>query len=80
MSDETRPHILFITTDQQRSDTIGVYGSRQVKTPNIDALAQRGTLFARAYSQNTVCIPARTSMATGRYIHQHTVADKTLNR
>ncbi|HUW56190.1 MAG TPA: sulfatase-like hydrolase/transferase [Planctomycetota bacterium] len=73
MSVEARPNILFITTDQQRTDTLGVYGSRQVKTPHVDALARQGTLFERAYSQNTVCIPARTSMATGRYIHQHTV-------
>ena len=44
-----------------------------MKTPHIDALAARGTVFERAYTQNAVCIPARTSMATGRYIHQHGV-------
>ena len=73
MSEGTRPNILFITTDQQRLDTLGVYGAKQVKTPHLDALAARGTVFERAYSQNAVCIPTRTSMATGRYIHQHGV-------
>jgi arylsulfatase A-like enzyme len=71
MPADPRPNILFITTDQQRTDTIGIYGSRQVRTPNIDALAARGVVFGRAYTQNTICIPARTCWMTGRYIHQH---------
>ena len=83
MSPSTRPNILLITTDQQRLDSIGCYGSRQVRTPNIDALAARGTRFDSAYIQNPVCIPSRACIQTGRYTHQHgltymeTVVDTT---
>ena len=58
MSGEQR-NILLITTDQHRCDTMGAYGSRHVRTPNLDGLAERGVVFERAYTQNTVCIPAR---------------------
>ena len=73
MNKETRPNILYITTDQQRADTVGCFGSKHVPTPYLDALAARGTRFERAYIQSAVCIPSRTCMTTGRYIHQHTV-------
>ena len=73
MTKNNRPNIVFITTDQQRTDALGCYGSAQVKTPHLDALAARGTRFDRAYCPCPICIPSRTSMATGRYIHQHTV-------
>ena len=70
-STERRPNVLLITTDQQRFDTIGAYGSRQVKTPNLDRLAESSVLFERAYVQNPVCIPSRACIQTGRYAHQH---------
>ena len=66
-----RPNFIVVTTDQQRYDTLGVTGNRTVSTPNFDALAGGGTLFTRAYTQNTVCIPARACLHTGRYTHQH---------
>src|SRR5688500_6927181 len=69
-----RPNILFITTDQQRYDTLGVTGNPHVTTPNLDALARRGTLFTRGCIQGTVCIPSRASLMTGRYVHQHGVS------
>ena len=68
-----RPNILLITTDQQRCDTIGAYGSEHVRTPNIDRLCQESVVFDRAYVQNTVCIPSRACIQTGRYTHQHGV-------
>ncbi len=68
-----RPNILFITSDQQRTDTIGAYGSSSVRTPNIDRLTGEGVVFERAYAQATVCIPSRACLQTGRYIHQHGV-------
>lgn len=68
-----RPNILLITTDQQRVDTIGAYGSTHVRTPNIDRLAGSSVVFERAYVQNTVCIPSRACIQTGRYTHQHGV-------
>jgi len=44
-----------------------------VQTPNLDRLAGNGALFTRAYTQNTVCIPSRACLHTGRHIHQHGV-------
>ena len=73
MAEPTRPNILFITTDQQRADSLGCYGNGYVRTPHIDALAGRGTRFDSAYIQNPVCIPSRACMMTGRYTHQHGV-------
>ena len=69
-----RPNIILITTDEQRWDTLGCYGNQKVKTPTLDALAEKGTLFAKAYNQNPVCIPARACLQTGRYTHQHGVS------
>ncbi|MCH3918686.1 MAG: sulfatase-like hydrolase/transferase [Spirochaetia bacterium] len=59
------PNILFITTDQQRKDTLGYYGYPQLKTPHLDALAADGKLFSNAYSPNPACIPARHGILTG---------------
>ncbi len=66
-------NILFITTDQQRFDSIGCNGNEVVNTPNIDYLAAHGINYTRAYNQNTVCMPARSSMLTGQYPRTHGV-------
>lgn len=63
----TAPNILWICTDQQRWDTLGCYGNRLTKTPNLDRLATSGVVFDRAYSQSPVCTPSRASLLTGRY-------------
>jgi arylsulfatase A-like enzyme len=73
MPDRRPPNILLITTDQQRYDTLGITGNPVVRTPNLDALARRGTLFRRGYIQNPVCVPSRACIETGRYVHQHGV-------
>ena len=66
-------NILFITTDQQRYDSLGCNGNRFCRTPNIDALAKAGINYSRAYNQNTVCMPARSTMLTGQYVRTHGV-------
>lgn len=68
-----RPNIVLITTDQQRPDTIGANGGSVVRTPHLDGLCGEGVRFRRAYVQNTVCIPSRACIQTGRYTHQHGV-------
>jgi arylsulfatase A-like enzyme len=65
--------ILFITTDQQRYDSLGCNGNRFCHTPTIDGLARDGLNYARAYNQNTVCMPARSTMLTGQYVRTHGV-------
>jgi arylsulfatase A-like enzyme len=65
--------ILFITTDQQRYDSLGCNGGTVARTPVVDALASAGINFKRAYNQNTVCMPARSTMLTGQYVRTHGV-------
>jgi arylsulfatase len=62
-----RPNILWICTDQQRSDTLGCYGNEWVTTPHIDRLAAEGALFENAFVQSPICSPSRASFLTGRY-------------
>ncbi len=59
-----RRNVLFLAVDDLRPE-LGCYGNRLVKTPNIDRLASRGVLFRRAYCQQAVCTPSRTSFLTG---------------
>ena len=61
------PNILWICTDQQRSDTLGCYGNTWVTTPHIDRLATGGALFENCFVQSPVCSPSRASFMTGRY-------------
>src|SRR3954471_12430810 len=61
---QTRPNVLFIAIDDLRPET-GCYGSKIVKSPNIDRLALGGLLFNRAYCQQAVCSPSRSSLLTG---------------
>jgi arylsulfatase len=68
-----RPNILVFITDQQRADALGCAGNPVVQTPNIDALAARGTRFARAYVANPLCQPARATLLTGLTPRGHRV-------
>jgi arylsulfatase A-like enzyme len=62
-----RPNILYIMTDQQHAGMMSCTGNRWLKTPAMDSIAASGARFELAYSANPVCVPARTSMMTGRY-------------
>ncbi|MFP4027340.1 MAG: sulfatase [Candidatus Brocadiia bacterium] len=67
-----RPNILYVMTDQQRADAMGCSGG-WVKTPNLDRIASEGVRFENAVTNSPVCIPARVSLATGRYPHNTTI-------
>ena len=68
----TKPkNVLFIMCDQLRFDYLSCAGHPHLHTPNIDALAARGTRFTRAYVQSPVCGPSRMSFYTGRYMRSH---------
>lgn len=62
-------NVLIIMSDEHNKAITGCYGNGVVATPNIDALAARGTLFEAAYTNCPVCVPARASFACGRYVH-----------
>lgn len=59
-----RPNVLFIAVDDLRPE-LGCYGRDYIKSPNIDRLAARGLVFHRAYCQQAVCSPTRSSLMTG---------------
>ena len=65
--------ILFITSDQQRYDSLGATGGEIACTPNLDALAAEGILYQRAHPQNVVCMPSRATMITGQHVSTHGV-------
>ena len=62
---------LVICCDQHNPEITGCYGNKIVHTPNLDALAQRGTLFENAYTSTPICVPARASLACGDYAFRH---------
>jgi len=62
--DNSRPNILFVAVDDLRPE-LGTYEQPHIHSPNIDELAEQGTVFLRAYVQQAVCSPSRTSLLTG---------------
>jgi arylsulfatase A-like enzyme len=71
MSTKPRPNILYIMTDQQRYDSVSAHGRGPCRTPALDRLAAEGVRFDQAYTFCALCSPARASMLTGRYPHNH---------
>lgn len=68
----TRPNILFLMTDQQRWDAMSCTDS-WVQTPNLDRIAAQAVRFTRCITTTPICVPARVTMATGRYPHNNSV-------
>jgi len=62
-------NVLFIISDDLTSTALSCYGNTVCRTPNIDALAAKGTRFTRAYCQGTYCGPSRASFMSGYYPH-----------
>lgn len=63
-------NLLFIMADEHQAAALSCLGHPCVKTPNLDRLAARGTVFRNAYTPSPICVPARAALATGRYPHQ----------
>src|SRR5205814_1587554 len=78
-----RPNFLFIYTDDQRYDALGVVQREQgdkarfpwLQTPNLDRLASEGIRFRNAFVVNSLCAPSRSVYLTGRYSHLNGVAN-----
>jgi arylsulfatase A-like enzyme len=60
-------NILFVTTDQQRQDSLCCYGLDFMQTPAIGRMAQEGVVFDQCSSVSPVCQPARASFILGQY-------------
>ena len=67
----------MLLSDQHRADVLGAAGHPVVLTPSLDALAAEATLFESAYCQGTLCLPARASLLTGRYVRDHGVPNNS---
>lgn len=62
-----RPNLLFITTDQQRWDSLPCYGREFMRTPHLDRLAREGVVFENAYTPAPLCVPMRAALLTGQW-------------
>jgi choline-sulfatase len=65
---QQKPNILLITSDEHDPAVTGCYGDPIVRTPNLDALADRGIRYDRCYTTSPLCVPARLSLTAGKYI------------
>ena len=68
-----KPNFVFIFADDLGWGDLGCYGNRQIQTPNLDKLAQQGTLFTQFYVNGSVCSPSRTSIMTSHFPARHRV-------
>ncbi|MCK4997979.1 MAG: sulfatase-like hydrolase/transferase [Anaerohalosphaera sp.] len=68
-----RPNIIFLLTDDQRDNSLGIMGHPWVKTPNLDRLVRNGVRFSNAYIAEPVCSPSRVSFFTGMHERVHGV-------
>ena len=64
---EGRPNVVFLMADDHRAFSMGCAGNRQIETPNLDRLADRGVLFDRCYATSPLCMASRATVFTGMY-------------
>jgi arylsulfatase A-like enzyme len=65
--EQQKPNIIVIYTDDQGYGDAGAYGATQLKTPNIDKLAEGGIRFTTGYASSATCTPSRYALLTGEY-------------
>lgn len=68
-ADKPKYNVLFIISDDLTATALSCYGNKVCPTPNIDAIAARGTRFTQAFCQGTYCGPSRASFLSGYYPH-----------
>ena len=66
-----QPNILFVFTDQQRTDTMSCYGNDWIQSPHLNALSERSFVFENTYVGQAVCTPSRGTLMSGLYPHSH---------
>lgn len=71
-------NLLVIMSDEHQARAMGCAGHPFVRTPHLDALAARGVRFTNAYTPSPICVPARASFATGRYVHENRLWDNAM--
>lgn len=71
VSNNSRPNILFIMSDDHAYQAISAYNNSLIETPNIDRIANEGILFSNASVTNSICAPSRATILTGKHSHIH---------
>ena len=66
-----KPNLLFLWTDEQRADTIDVYGNSRIQSPSLSKLASESVVFRNTYVSQPVCTPSRSTVMTGLWPHQN---------
>ena len=66
-----RPNIIYLMTDDQRADSLGVMGNPIIQTPHIDAMAREGVIFDNAFVTTAICMTSRACVLTGQYAARH---------
>lgn len=69
MEESPAENVLLLMSDEHQRRALGCAGHPLVSTPNLDALAAKGTRFTRCWTPSPICVPARASLATGRWVH-----------
>ncbi len=64
-----RPNLILIIADDMNWDDSGAYGHPNIRTPNIDKMAEEGMKFTQAFLTTSSCSPSRASIITGQYPH-----------
>lgn len=68
-----QPNIVFLFTDDQRSDAVGYAGNEKIQTPNMDRLAQEGLRFDNCFVTTSICCISRASVLSGQYARRHDI-------
>ena len=71
-------NVLLLCSDEHDPRHSGFMGSTVTRTPNLDRLAAGGSVFTHAYTPSPICVPARASLATGRWVHDHRCWDNAI--
>ena len=69
--EKKKPNILFIFSDDHALQSIGAYGSKINKTPNLDRIAKEGGVFINSFCANSICGPSRACILTGKHSHKN---------
>ena len=65
--EEKKPNIIFLFADDQSTYSVGIYGNKEVQTPNMDQLGKDGLIFDRHYNTTAICMASRANVFTGMY-------------
>lgn len=74
-AEQDRPNILFMFTDDQPQNCLGVMGNEHIETPHLDRLARQGTLFNHAFVTTAICCSNRACILTGQHMYRHGIQD-----